>query len=281
MKRYLFVLLFPVLFCGNILAHGIFDSLPSFGASAGLLVFHGAVGKNNNVSSLSAIRAGFSVFGQEQVHPYFDVALSGLFGNVSNVPTAQTEGLNFETKIAQADLSLIFHTEKLFPKSSVTPYAGIGFGFLGFTPYGDLYNNNGELYYYWSDGSIRNQAQNSNNMYTAKILVLNYKFTTPLDPDNTYSHHTLIFPLQFGFNFNLLDNLNVRLGMNYYYTLSPWLDNVKGSGANDSYIYWNVAIAYTLKRHPIAKSRADDRRYDKVDFSQFDADFPKPEPAKK
>ncbi len=273
--------LLPLFFCGSVLAHGLFDSIPSVGLAAGGLTFYGDVGKNNNISSLGSIRTGYSIFAEEELNKMLSLSLTGLFGTLSNVETAQTSSLNFETKVIQADLSIILHTENLFPRSRVTPFVGAGFGILSFNPYGDLYDNNGEKYYYWSDGSIRNQTQTNQNSGSAKILVLNYNFNTPLDPSHSYLHQALIIPLTIGFNFNIVDDFSAKLGATYFYTSSDYLDNVKANGNSDSYLYTYVSFTYKLNFLKRAKERPDDRRYDNVNFSQFDADFPAPDPRKK
>jgi hypothetical protein len=278
-KNKLNTVFLSLLIGGSIFAHGIFDSLPAVEAGAGMLVFNGNVGKGNTESPFGSVRAGYSVSLEDGIGKLLSLNLTGLFGELSKIETSQTNGLNFETKIAQADLSVIFHTEKLFPRSVVTPYLGAGIGFLSFNPYGDLYANNGEKYYYWSDGSIRNEAQTIQNMYTAHLLVLNYKFNTPLDPTNSYSHHTCVIPLTFGFNFNILDNLNAKLGSTYFYSFSGHLDNAKVDVSSESYLYTYVAFNYKFNINKKPNSKPDDKRYQKVDFSQFDADFLTPTPA--
>jgi len=281
-RHSLYSTLVIIVICGSSFAHGIFDSLPAIGAGTGVLNYYGLLSKTNNVSSLSSIRAGYSVFVEEEMNDYFNVSATLLGGKLANVENSQTTILNFQTNVVQADLSLVFHTDRLLPKSRVTPYAGIGIGFLAFNPYGDIYDSQGEKYYYWSDGSIRNQAQAplGQNVNTAKILVLNYNFSTPLDPNHSYSHETMIVPLTLGFNFAILDNVNAKIGASYFYSLTSNLDNVKTSSGNDTYLYSYVSVSYRFKLFK-KDTRPDNKRYDNVDFSQFDADFPAPDKDKK
>jgi hypothetical protein len=279
--KYIITLL-AALICGSISAQNILDNMPTIGVGSGVLIFNGDVSKNDKASSFCRIRAGYNITVEKRFGDLFGVALNGVFGKLAGSEYSETSNLNFESKIAQADLSFIVHTDIFFSKHSVTPYAGAGIGFLSFDPYGDLYDKNGKKYNYWSDGSVRDKPETTlTNNASQGVLVHDYKYETQLkDATTNYARHSMILPLTIGVNFKFLDNLDAKLGASYYLTFSDYIDNVKANGNNDSYLYINVGLSYKFVfKHEVVKP--DDKRYDNVDFSKFDDEIIPKDPKSK
>jgi hypothetical protein len=243
--------------------------LPSVGAGAGVLIFKGDIGKGSDLSTYSIIRAGYNFSVEQRIGKFIGISATGLFGKLAQSERSKTSNYNFESKIMQGDISIILHTDKLLPDANLTPYVGVGIGFLKFDSYGDLKDKNGLKYYYWSDGSIHDLSETAANMPLAKTLQRDYTYETQLkDSTTTYARNTLVIPLTFGFNLKLLDNLEASLGATYFITFTDYIDNIKANSNNDSYLYTRVGLTYTFLHGE--KKAAEDKRYEKVDFSKID-----------
>ena len=73
----------------------------------------------------------------------------------------RNRAINVQTDITNLAFMVNFYTDNdwlLSQKAWVSPYFSIGAGITRFTPYGDLFLENGDRYHYWSDGTVRDDA---------------------------------------------------------------------------------------------------------------------------
>jgi hypothetical protein len=243
--------------------------LPSLAIGAGILSFNGDVGHGVNLSSFSRIRTGYSVTVEQRIGKIFGASLNGIYGKLSDSERSLERNLNFESKIIQADLNLVFHFDNDFmlKRGSVfAPYITVGFGYLKFDPYGDLKDKNGVDYQYWSDGTIRDIAETDTNSMSAMVIQRDYKYETQLtDSSSNYTRSTFALPIGVFFKLKVSDKIDINLGGTYYLAFSDYLDNLK-EGSNDKYIFANVSLQYNFGK-PYDDS---DPIYKTVDFSALD-----------
>jgi hypothetical protein len=130
---------------------------------------------------------------------------------------------------------------------------------LFFTASGDLKNGDGETYYYWDDGTIRNQPEQWADQSTASVISRDYKYETSyrnLDIDNVgkIPSFTVGLPVGLSAEIRFKNDVAVRLGALYHYTFSDYLDNItansvgsrKGDKTTDKFLYTYAGIYYTL-----------------------------------
>ena len=234
---------------------------PSIAIGGGILSFNGDIATRPYTKR----RAGYNITIEQRIGNHFGISLNGLFGKLADSETGGGN-LNFESKIKQFDLNLLVH----FGNDSTifAPYLSAGLGYLLFDPYGDLKDANGIKYNYWQDGTIRSLPENSPNKANAIQLKRDYTYETQLkDSATNYKRSTLVIPLSGGLNIRLMEKLSVKVGLTYYITLTDWIDNVK-AGKNDSYIYGNVAVQYTLGKK--ADVNMNDKTHSTAEFSELD-----------
>jgi opacity protein-like surface antigen len=240
--------------------------IPSVSLGMGVLTFNGDVGNGLKLSSYSKLNYGYQISVQDRFNRFFGVSLSALMGKLSSNDNTPVSHLNFQSKIVQADLNLVFHFDNdaiLKSGSTIAPYIFAGVGFLKFDTYGDLKDKDNNTYNYWSDGSIRTLPQTDPNAQTAKFTKRDYSYETQLkDSTKNYARNSISLPLGAGFKMKLSDNIQVNLGATYYFALTDYIDNVK-LGANDKYLYTNFSLQYNFGS-PFDDS---DKRYKTVDFS--------------
>ena len=191
-----------------------------------------------------------------------------MYGKLSGTQRSKLSNLNFQSKIFQGDLNLVFHADNglLFKRDSLlSPYISIGLGFLKFNPYGDLKNANGITYNYWTDFTIRDIGESEPNASSAVIIQRDFTYETKLtDPNTNYKRSTLALPIGGGFKLKLLDNIDVNLSATYYLTFTDWIDNYK-SGNNDKFLYTNISLQYNF-----AKNKSKNSFSHALDFSAID-----------
>lgn len=268
MKKFLFSFLLPVAIVGAVSAQNKQKQYPSVALGVGVTSFNGDVGHGFALSSFSRIRSGYNLTVEQRIGKVIGVSVSGLYGKLADSDNSTYVHTNFESKITQGDLNLVFHFDNDFilkRTSIIAPYLAAGFGYLKFDSYGDLKDKNGVTYNYWTDGTIRNVAQNDPGAATATIIRRDYKYETKLtDPGTNYARNTFSIPLTGGFNLKVNDNLGINLAATYYLTMTDWIDNVK-KGGNDRFLFTHVAIKYTFGK-PYDDS---DEHYQQIDFSEL------------
>lgn len=196
--------------------------------------------------------------------------------------------LNFKTDLISAGVNLEYRFGHLFSDHAlVQPYISLGLESIHFSPKGDLSDASGASYYYWSDGTIRDEAETVSG--TAGLLYRDYSYETDLRLRETqefglgdYSQWALSIPAGAGFHFRIDKRAFLSLGVSYHYTLTDFLDNVayegtsiKGNRGYDSYIYTHLSFHYDLFSLPIFQ-RVDplytDIYFDPVLFDDEDGD---------
>jgi hypothetical protein len=240
-------------------------NLPSIGIGGGIISYRGNIGDNKVLTPFSSGFMGFNVLIQERIG-FFGFSLNVLKGKVSASERSLARNLNFESPILDASFNLSFHFDNGFilPKTAlIAPYLSIGVGYLSFKPKADLKDKDGNYYYYWSNGSIRDISETDlQNKSKAKVITRDYVYETDLpaagdslNNDNIpYSYTSLTLPITGGIMFKLSPSFHVNMGASYYIAQTDWIDNVstqskgirKGTNPHDSYLYTFVGIQYNL-----------------------------------
>lgn len=239
---------------------------PSVYLGAGVLYFNGDIGKGAGVTPYSTVRTGVCLGLEERVLPYLGVSLTGIYGKLSASERSldTTRNLNFESKIIQGDFLINFHFAGSIFKSDfpVDPFIYAGASFLSFSPYTDLYDAKGEKYYYWTDGTIRNQPETSQDIISAQVVNRSYNYSTSLD-SGKYAKHTFSIPVGIGVKLRITDQVFVNLQTTYYFTFSKNIDNYSFSGKNNKYIFSFFTLEYNFGK----PQDETDPKYQNIDFS--------------
>ncbi len=143
--------------------------------------------------------------------------------------------LNAQTTFSDASLMMNYYFDngKIFSDEAfISPYFGIGIGVNIFEVKGDLYDANGQQYYYWSDNTIRNMSEADPNASTAIIIEQDGDFETDLTALQTegknYETSTLTIPALIGLKFRLGKRFNFNLESLINYSGSDYMDDVHG-----------------------------------------------------
>lgn len=247
--------------------------LVAIGAGVGFLTFFGDIEKANR-SQFTNMRGGYFFNFERRFGTVVGVSLEAIMGKVAfnERSTSTVNNRNFESPLMQFGVSIHGHfdNDHLIPREwPFSPYIGAGFSYIKFDPHGDLKDANGNNYYYWSDGSIRDLPEGSP---TANIITQDYEYETQLtDSLTNYDRTSFAIPLTLGFKWKFFEHIQGRIFTTYNLTMTDWMDNFEANGNNDSYLFTGFSMYYLIRK----KQEKPYDPYADVDFTameQQDAD---------
>lgn len=246
----------------------------SFGIGTGILSFYGDIEKTDELLDVNNFRTGFHLFYEERINNFLGAAAHCVYGKIAQSERSLTRNLNFQSDIIHGNIDAVFHFDNdllVNRTSSFTPYLTAGFGYLSFNPMGDLKDKNGYTYYYWTDGTIRNKSETTEDT-DAEIIVRDYNYETKLtDTLVKYSRTTITFPVSVGIRMKLSNLFDIDFSARYFFTNSDWLENVNTS-TNDGFIYYNVSFNYKIGGKPIATDKSTYKKSDFKNLEKLDLD---------
>ncbi|HBX51194.1 MAG: hypothetical protein A2275_09160 [Bacteroidetes bacterium RIFOXYA12_FULL_35_11] len=230
----------------------------------GIMSFYGEVSSTPKAHPVIG-RVGFTLGVSKNLDEFLSVGLSAIMGKLSGQTVAGDMRYNFQTDIFCGSANLTYNFGHFLKKEGyllalnkqyqVLPFISIGIEANNFNSKADIKDKNGNIYNYWSDGTIRNLPETAPNAATSVILVRDYKYETDLRDQNLdglgrYSQTTISVPLHVGFDLNVHERITMRLGTSIHYNFSDNIDNFtsKGKGVRqgrsggDTYIFSYVTF---------------------------------------
>lgn len=215
---------------------------PSIGYSLGYLNYFGDVKLDGYQPSFS-LRLGHQFYISKPLSNSLALSANFLAGKIYGEETRGTDNLNFKSSLFGQSLMLEYnfhHLIKPSPESkfSVLPVLGLGVEALIFRAKSDMQNANGKTYYYWTDGSIKDLPELSQNMDNAVVIERDYSYETELRDANLdgfgkYSQITFALPVMLAADMKVGQNFGFRLGATFHYTFSDMLDNLSSAGSGN------------------------------------------------
>ncbi len=191
--------------------------------------------------------------------------------------TDPSRNLNFRSEIINFGLNFEYTFNHLLrPGRLITPFVSAGLESFQFNSKADLLDDEGNPYKYWSDGTIRNVAENSPHAHESIIVQRNYVYETDLRSANLYgmgNYPQLAFaiPVDYGIDFRISDRVNMRVGSSIHFTFTDMIDNISSGIAgiesnkrNDRFSYSYVTFHLDLFSDP--ETIVVERLYADVDF---------------
>jgi len=253
---------------------------PVISFSYGILNFLGDVQNSQFTTSIGTPAAKLNVATFIDKKKNFVANFNFTSGKLSGNAYSYSEldrNLNFKTNLISGGMNLEYRFGHLFSDQAlVRPYIFLGLESIYFSPKGDLSDADGSTYHYWTDGTIRDEAEVASGI--SGLLYRDYTYETDLRLREAqefglgdYSQWALSIPAGAGFHFRIDKRTFLSLGVSYHYTLTDFLDNVayegtsvKGNKRMDSYIYTHVSVHYDLFSLPIFNKV--DRLYADIEF---------------
>ena len=235
------------------------------GIGAGMLNFYGDIGYNK-LNQPMPFKPGYSIDVQKNFSKKFGVDLFLLGGTLFGEEHSIARNLNFKSQIFNEGLLFRYNFGPNDPYKypSVTPFIGVGVGYLSYVTKSDLVDEFGVGYNYWNDGSIRNLEQSDPAADNAVKIHRDYVYETEVGSGNS-----ITIPVNIGLKFQVSPKIFVRLEETFNFTMTNKIDYVvynqwTGNHSYDNFLYSAITLNYDFG----ALTKAEHYKYDysKVDY---------------
>lgn len=225
----------------------------------------------------------------QRLFRFLELDFTVMFGKVGASENLPDRHENFVSEIRSGGVNLVYDFGNLIPQRyKIRPYVSFGVSGFEYLSKTDIKDANGNTYYYWSDGSIKDRAEGSAGAQEARDLVRDYQYESDirelnLDGFGKYSERSIAFPLGLGLISKVTDRVNLKLNWQYYFTGTDYIDGItenslgtrKGNKKSDNFSYASFGIQYDLITKPKSKSYGDtlsDSFWLAFDEGDFDKD---------
>jgi len=207
---------------------------------------------------------GYQLSISQPVTRFIHVSLDLFAGSVLGEETRGTTNINFRSTLFSQFLLVDYNLFPLLkPKENgrqlFRPFIGFGIGMTSFRSKGDLKDENGKAYQFWSDGTIRAEAEGSIDPSESTLLQRDFTYETDLraaNLDGFKNYYPLCFsiPFRVGFEFQITKHVGVNASAAYVLNFTDLIDNVsensvgqrQGTSGNDNHIYGSVGLSFFL-----------------------------------
>ncbi|MEO9531066.1 MAG: SPOR domain-containing protein [Crocinitomicaceae bacterium] len=263
---------------------------PRIGLGVGTMAYYGEIQNYQRKFVPTVSRYYGTAYVNFPMTKYFNAEFSASYGKISANERTLTRNLNFESRIRMAGVQLFynFHPFLKAQRSLLHPFIGVGFTSFEFLSKTDLYDANGNQYYYWSDGSIMNVDEDSPLASSAVELSRDYTYETDLREQNLdslgdYREQSFAIPFTIGSEWHLSPRWDFRVASTFYLTFTDLIDNISqagqgperhGDGYKDKLWTTYVSLSYDLQlpRKDINDPLGDEGIELYADFEQNDWD---------
>lgn len=231
---------------------------PIIGAGPGVLTFYGDI-QDKSFLTPSLTRLGYHLSISEYISRSLMIsarAMFGVLGGNENSPRY----MNFESSIRSGGLHLTYNFDNFLPiKRKIDPFVLTGIEYFEFLSKADFLDKSGNQYYYWSNGSIMNVAENDPNAANAIALSRDYTYETDLRKWNQeffgkYPERSFSIPVGIGVTFHLTPRIHFKLGTTMHFAFTDYIDGItpenKGVGKaksnKDKFIENYFTISFDL-----------------------------------
>lgn len=256
---------------------------PQLGLNTGLINYFGDVGSLDGLSKQSQMNWGYSLSLVSPLTDAFDLRAFVFFGNITQEERIDRGNANFSTPIKMGGLSFSYNFDHFLPEERIIePYISLGISTFEFNSKVDLMDANGEVYHYWSDGTIRSLAENAPNKSDANVIQRDFSYESDLRATNEssglpYSLRGVSVPIGAGANLKINEFFTLNMGTEFHMSFTDNIDNISGQengrAGNDHFMFSSIGLLYNLdhkKKSSIEKS--SDLDFEELEFEDEDLD---------
>lgn len=240
---------------------------PSLSLGVGMFAFFGDVGSQHTEHSPLLARPAFDLRASVPLNTWLEASLYALHGRLGINERSLVRSLNFESRVTVGGFQFSYNFHHFLNTDRIVePYITLGFESVEFLTKTDLRDARGRTYHYWSDGSIRDLAEDSPFAGQAEVIQRDYVYESDvreLNPDGfgKYPERTWAVPVGIGARMNLGGGFDFRIGTTMHFALTDLMDGVtdasvgarKGVQGNDRFLYSSLSLGYTIPIAPRAK----------------------------
>jgi len=231
---------------------------PTLGIGGGLFTYFGDL-KAYKYSSRIVDNLGYDFTISTRIDRCLTLGLYFIKGKITTDEKSETRNLNFESKISIGGINISYNFGNwIKEESKIHPYLFLGIEAFEFSSKTDSIDANGKPYYYWSDGTIRVEAETGSNLNAAETE-RDYVYESDLRESNLdglgkYSQFSFGVPAGVGIEFKIVPRLKLNLSTAMHFTFTDLIDNVSKSGAGvregnaglERFLYTSVSLHFDL-----------------------------------
>ena len=257
-------------------AGGVTDGkLPEITIGAGLMYYKGDLAFINEVGNVYNPTLGYELSLSYNLWKTLGVELFGSYASISQEQRTSTFLHNFKTDIYSGGLNLYYRFDNDYLMKStgkLAPFIMAGIAPIAFFPYGDVQDADGNTYNYWSDGSIRNIAEDAPNAREAVEIEKDYEYELSYRGLNQVPMINYAINVGAGSRFYLNKWLSAQLRLTYSFTGTDYLDGIEvGSTGKDGYFFGSLGLVINPNKISFKKSE-DEENFDVSEFLAIDSD---------
>lgn len=257
---------------------------PKVALGVGMLSFHGDLYARHYQAPWTA-KIGYDLNISQRLFKPLQLNFNILFGKLGANEWIDSRQENFQSEIRAGGLSLLYDFGNFIPdKCRLRPWISAGVSSFEFLSKTDLRDRYGNTYHYWSDGSIKNLAENDPNAANAVNLNRDYYYESDIrelnkDGFGKYQERAWAFPVGAGALMKVTDRFDFKIGFQYYFSTTDYIDGITnnslgtrvGTRQKDNFVYTSFSIQYDLVLKK--KSKIDtlpDNYFDNIDWLAID-----------
>jgi hypothetical protein len=259
---------------------------PKISLGVGMMSFHGDLYSRHYQAPWTA-KLGYDLNISQRLFKPLQLNFNILFGKLGGNEWRNQRQENFQSEIRAGGVSLSYDFGNFIPDDyRIRPWISLGISSFEYLSKTDIYDNKGNKYYYWADGSIKNVAENSPNAASAVNLVRDYRYETDIRESNKdgfgkYQERAWAMPVGAGALMKLTDRVDFKIGFQYYFTSTDYIDGLsnksigtrEGTRSKDNFVYTSFSLQYDLvMKKKTALDTLSDTYFDGVDFFAIDKD---------
>jgi len=233
----------------------LFALKPKIALGSGRLNFFGDVYEKKFQNPFIG-RWGFHLEVSQQLNNYLQLNFFTLFGKLAATEWDNTRRANFISEIRSGGINLLFDFGNwVNPKNRVKPFLSLGICGFEFLSKTDIKDKNGNSYYYWKDGTIRNMPEDGPDAHNATIIQRDYVYETDIRESNRslygrYPERAFAIPIGLGFVAKVTDRVDIKFGYQFFLSNTDYIDGIaKKNGGNkrsDFFGYTSLTLQYDL-----------------------------------
>ncbi|MBL4706212.1 MAG: hypothetical protein JKY54_16920 [Flavobacteriales bacterium] len=223
----------------------------SLGISIGSANYTGELTENESysgISNLAPISAGVSAY--LPISQSIIVMLGMNYSKLSHTSLLNSVPYNFQAKLAGVNIGAFYRLDNgnlLKTTEKFNIMIGAGGSFHSNILKTDRKDENGYIYNYWSDGTIRTVPETYMGPFPATIIARDYVYESDIIVE---SNAVIGGWLELNLGFRITPKLTGRLGFRQTFTLSDMIDGTEISSGNDRFNNFFVGLEVGLGSNP-------------------------------
>ena len=232
---------------------------PWIGLGAGNLAYFGDI-SSAKIERTVVTPIAYQITIGHNINNFLMLRLAFLGGKIGLTGMDNKRFYNFRSQIYAGSASVEYNFDHFLPKSRfVEPFITLGLSGFEFLSKADQFDADGNAYYYWSDGSIRNRDENTTDKNKAIIISRDYIFesdlrTQDLDKLGKYPEFSFAIPAGVGITMLADRKFQFKVGTSMYFSATDNIDNISSKGIgirqgkknNDNFLFTYFNVSYNL-----------------------------------